>query len=187
MAAGLAASAQPARSARWPAGEPILVWVDSARVPPGAAALVDRALKTWTDAADGRVTLQKAATSDAAKLRIRFISSDTNFGETLPRIDRRTGAIVEAEVAINADAPGDALTQRIVIYLTALHELGHALGLPHNDDFGSIMYRFRAPDDGERYFGNYRQRLHSIQDIGAAPATGLSADDVQALRALYQR
>jgi len=102
-------------------------------------------------------------------------------------VDRRTGLITAADVVINADASGDVMTQQIVVYLTALHELGHALGLPHTDDFADIMYSFRRPDDGERYFSAYRRKLRSIADIGTAPATGLSTADVAALKRLYDR
>jgi len=109
------------------------------------------------------------------------------YGETRPAVDRRTGLIAAADVAINADASGDVMTQQIVVYLTALHELGHALGLPHTDDFSDIMYSFRRPDDGERYFGAYRRKLRSISDIGSASATGLSPADVASLRRLYDR
>ena len=72
-------------------------------------------------------------------------------------------------------------------YLTALHEIGHALGLSHRDDFNSIMYLFRYPTDGERYFGRYRARLRSPNDIGSPSATGLAAEDIEVLRALYDR
>jgi predicted Zn-dependent protease len=98
-----------------------------------------------------------------------------------PQSDR----IEKAEVAVAADAGRDGLERRIIVYLTALHELGHALGLEHTDDITSIMYLFRLPGDGDRFFGTYRQRLKSAEDIGSAIATGLSADDIATLRKLY--
>src|SRR5262249_11320784 len=109
------------------------------------------------------------------------------YGETRPVFDRRTGLIAAADVVINADASGDVMTQQIVVYLTALHELGHALGLTHTDDFADIMYSFRRPDAGERYFGAYRRKLRAMADIGSPSATGLSPADVAALRRLYDR
>jgi len=118
---------------------------------------------------------------------VRFATADGIYGEAAPRIDRTTGFIGSADVLIAGGIPGDALQQRIVIYLTALHELGHALGLPHTAEFDDIMYSFRRPDDGERYFGAYRRRLRSAADIGTDGATGMSPADVAALRALYDR
>lgn len=164
-----------------------MVWLDTRAAPPDAEPLVDRALSTWTGAAAGRVVLRKAASRDAAAVRVRFAQADGVYGETAPRIDRRTGFIGSAEVLIAGDIAGDALQQRIVIYLTALHELGHALGLPHTDEFDDIMYSFRRPDDGARYFGAYRRRLRSSADIGTERAAGLSPADVASLRALYDR
>ena len=171
--------------AHWPNRTVILVWIDPSDAPPGADALVERAMTTWTKAAGGHFTLEKTATRNAALVRVGFVGGDANYGETRPRIDRRTGTIGEADVHINREVAGDALNRRIILYLTALHELGHALGLPHSDDFTTIMYSFRRPDDGERYFRAYRQRLRSIDDIGSAQATGLAPGDLVALRVLY--
>jgi hypothetical protein len=48
------------------------------------------------------------------------------------------------------------------------------------------MYRFRRADDGARYFGAYRRKLRSLDDIGSARATGLDPEDIAALRGLYR-
>ena len=182
------ATLQPAREPpRWSVHSVVAVWMDPSGAPRGADALVGRALATWTRAADGRLTLQRTASRDQALIRVRFAHADGIYGETAPRIDRTTGLIASADVLIAGDVAGDAMGQHIVIYLTALHELGHALGLPHTNAFDDIMYSFRRPDDGERYFGAYRRRLRSDDDIGAEVASGLSAADVSALQTLYRR
>ena len=179
--------AQPPQQPKWPANAVIHVWLDGRSGPSGADALVDRAVATWTAVARGRIVLRTEKSRDAADIRVRFAQADGIYGETAPRIDRATGFIRSAEVLIAGDIAGDAMQQRIVIYLTALHEVGHALGLPHTDAFDDIMYSFRRADDGARYFSAYRRRLRSSGDIGTERATGLSAADIAALQKLYDR
>jgi len=180
------AAAQP--PVRWADGSRILVWVDPADAPPGATGLVDRAVSTWSAALGPLVTLQRANSPANAGIRVRFARSRGEYGETRPRLDPGTSTIRSADVVITTDTGGDdPMTQRIVLYLTALHELGHALGLRHTDNFSDIMYSFRRPDDGDRYFAAYRQRLRSPDDIGSTAATGLSPNDFAAARELYRR
>ena len=185
LTALLLAVASP-HAAHWPAGVTIRVWVDPAHAPMGGDVLVERAMKTWTDAAKGRLRLERTATKEGAGIRVHFFTRDWRYGMTQARPDPRTGLIEEAEVIVAADADGDDLDHRIVIYLTSLHELGHALGLSHTSDFNDIMYLFQQPGDGERFFGGFRRRLRTADDIGTAQASGLSGEDVRALQRLYE-
>jgi hypothetical protein len=180
-------SAATVDAAHWPRGIAIKVWVDPAGAPKGGDALVERAMKTWTEAADGRFKLERVASKEAAGIRVHFFTRDWRYGMTQARPDPGTGLIAEAEVVVAADADGDGLDQQIVVYLTALHELGHALGMVHTAEITDIMYLFRLPGDGEQFFGTYRRRLRNADDIGSSRATGLSADDVRVLKALYDR
>ena len=194
VAALIAAQAPPA-ARHWAKGQTIRVWIDTVDSPPNGETLVERAMRTWTRAAEGRFTLEGQRRSGGrgpgvmrdAAVRVRFMAADYRYGVTAPRVDPQTGLIVRAEVAVAADAGRTPLERSIIVYLTALHELGHALGLEHTTDINTIMYLFRQPGDGDRFFGAYAQRAHSLDDIGSERATGLSPDDVTALRTLYDR
>ena len=186
LALAIAAPAQ--MPVRWATGATISVWIDQATAPAGASVLVERAVVTWATVLGKSVTLRRTDARQDAVVRVRFAGSRGLFGEARPQLDPATGAIVSADVVIATDTGGDdPTTQRIVLYLTALHELGHALGLRHTDNFADIMYSFRRPDDGERYFAAYRQRLKSAAEIGSPAATGLSPNDRAAVRELYGR
>lgn len=182
---GTHAGLQRRAATRWEKGAVILVLINSNGAPAGAETLVERAMTTWTEAAEGRFTLRKTTTSDGASVRVQFVSGNAIYGEARPRVGP-TGDIISADVRINGDVSGDTMDRRIILYLTALHELGHVIGLPHTDEFSDIMYSFRRPDDGARYFGAYRRRLRNSDDVGSARATGLSPGDLAALQMLYK-
>ena len=171
--------------AHWAVHATIPVFIDRRNLPPQGDQLVEKAMKTWTTASSGAFTLQRTFVAGDAGIRIYFNGAGGNYGETRPHINN--GLIDAAEVNIAADAPIDVdpITRGIIVYLTALHELGHALGLEHTRNFDDIMYLFRQPGDGPRYFGNYRRLLQTADDIGTARATGLSMNDVKALTDLY--
>jgi hypothetical protein len=189
LAAALACAALTVhvQASHWAQGATIHVWIDPQRAPIGGDQLVERAMATWTAAANGLFRLERRPGREGADIRVHFFTRDWRYGMTDARPDPRSGLLTSAEVVVAGDADGDALDQQIVIYLTALHELGHALGLSHTADITHIMYLFRQPGDGERFFGSYRRRLRSADDIGSERATGLSPDDVRNLRALYER
>jgi hypothetical protein len=71
---------QPERLPRWSAHARIAVWLEPRAAPAGAGVLVDRALATWTLAADGRFVLERSASRDAAAVRVRFAEADGIYG-----------------------------------------------------------------------------------------------------------
>jgi hypothetical protein len=186
LATGFAGAGTAQISGRWPPGARIAVWIAEPTERPGDAELVERAMRVWTEAADGKFILARVTDRQAARLRVHFASSGALLGEASPVTDRRTGFITEADIAFASNINGDLLDQQIVIYMTALHELGHALGLRHTAAFEDIMYFFRRPEDPVEYFGAFRRTLESAADIGRPPATGLSEGDLAALRSLYR-
>lgn len=184
-AAALAASPRDAERPRWDVGQAIPLWVEHVKVPEDHVEMVRRAARTWSRASAGALRFADVGEFPNSGIRVRFVRDDENFGEAVPYVDRGKGRIVRGDVVLLMDPPGDRLRKQLVVYLSALHEFGHALGLAHVDEFGDVMYPFRSPADAERFFLGYRRTLRSSQDIGSAAASGLTPRDVAALRALY--
>jgi hypothetical protein len=150
------------------------------------------ALEAWQRHAGGALRFEPAPESDAL-IRVYWVGpSDGQYGEMRPlRMGGRNGA----EVFIRPDMDGlgpdiadrtrrDVLMREAIVYLTCLHELGHALGMAHTSDFRDIMYFFGYGGDIVAYFERYRRQLGSRADI--ASASGLSQGDIGRLRALYE-
>lgn len=151
------------------------------------------ALEAWARASGGVLRFAASAERDAL-IRVNWVAAaDGQYGEMRPlRVNGRRGAVVYVRPdtdglgpVIAGRARADDLLRDTIVYLTCLHELGHALGLSHTAAYADIMYAFPFGGDIPMYFGRYRQRLSARADI--ATESGLSADDVARIRALYPR
>jgi hypothetical protein len=176
--------------------EPITYFIDDGTGVPGYRQsdreLAKLALHAWSRESGGKLKFTEAKASDGALIRFRWISPDGNlYGETQRvQVNGRPGAIVYVmpQVSVQGEplasrAVQDNLLRDTVVYLTCVHELGHAVGLPHTSRFADIMYFFGYGGNILDYFMRYRTRLQSRADI--AKYSGLSADDVALLRKLY--
>ncbi|MEP7353337.1 MAG: matrixin family metalloprotease [Acidobacteriota bacterium] len=155
--------------------------------------LAEWAVQAWQKAAGGKLHLEKSATSARANIRIHWATAeDGQYGETRPFYD---GSIKGAEVYVRPDlsamgpeiadvARKDELLRDAIVYLTCLHETGHALGLQHTADFPDIMYSFQFGGDIPEYFNRYRRQLKSRKDI--ADHTGISPQDQARLLKVIQ-
>ena len=125
------------------------------------------AMEAWQAASAGHLKLER--TTDREKAHIRVIWSGGRsglYGEARPiLVDGVRGA--EVYVLPMADASGsrDVLLRDAIVYLTCLHETGHALGLSHTAEFADIMYSFQYGGNIPEYFGRYRRQLMSRADI----------------------
>jgi hypothetical protein len=153
--------------------------------------LAQWAFDAWARSAPTRLQLQPA-TESSALVRVYWAGPNNGqFGEMRPlMVEGRRGAAVYIRPDLDAlgetiarRASADFLLRESIVYLTCLHELGHALGLSHTARFDDIMYYFGYGGDIAEFFGRYRRQLRSRSDIARIP--GLSDADIKRLRALY--
>ena len=150
------------------------------------------ALKAWERSIGGTIRFEAVEREADSLVRVRWVpASAGQYGEMRPLlIGGRRGAEVFIRPDTSALGPdisrqagADPLLRDAIVYMTCLHELGHALGLAHTADFADIMYFFGYGGDIPRFFGRYRDLLRSRTDISSH--TGLSTADVNRVRALY--
>jgi hypothetical protein len=139
------------------------------------------ALEAWQRESAGAIVLKKSATEEHARLRLHWASGTSSlYGETEPvMVDGKRGGIIYVLPSTGA-AGGDPLLRDAIVYLTCLHESGHALGLAHTRAFADIMYSFQYGGDITAYFQRYRVLLKTRADISAH--SGISDADRVALR-----
>ena len=134
------------------------------------------AFEAWQRASGGELEFTRVKDREHARIRLYWASAEQGmYGETRPMaFEGHLGAEVyvrPSPLPVN----GDLLLRDAIVYLTCLHESGHALGLPHTRAFEDIMYSFQYGGDFNEYFGRYRRKLDTRADIAKNP--GMSAAD----------
>lgn len=134
---------------------------------PGDPELGRWALEAWQRESGGMIVLKKSTTEEHARFRLHWANGTSNlYGETQPMlVEGKRGANIYVLPSV---APGaDPLLRDAIVYLTCLHESGHAFGLAHTRAFADIMYSFQYGGDITAYFGRYRVLLKTRADIAA--------------------
>ena len=150
------------------------------------------ALDAWSRESGGKLKFVETQKEAEARIVINWVSAREGlFGETRHiSVAGKNGAevfvIPDVDMlgaSLAARAQRDRLLRDTIVYLTCVHELGHAVGLGHTSAFTDIMYSFGYGGDIVDYFMRYRDKLKVREDIRRV--SGLSASDSSALRKAY--
>jgi hypothetical protein len=152
------------------------------------------AFEAWQRESNGLLVFKPSLNEEQARIRIHWAGGASSlYGETQRiEVNGKPGAnifvlpdIRELGPDILAAGRTDPLFREAIVYLTCLHESGHAIGLAHTRNFADIMYSFQFGGDIVEYFKRYRRLLKSRVDI--REHSGISESDRETVRHLPQQ
>lgn len=161
----------------------LLYWVE----PHPEAPLAHEAMQHWAKASEGKLIVKAVEKEEEAELRFRWLNPQYRglYGSSIAKIVK--GKLVH-DLVINgtmANEERDPLLSATILFLTCVHESGHALGLQHTRDFADIMYSFEFGGDLAEYFGRFRRQLKSRADF--SKFSPVAKGDAGQLRAILDK
>ena len=156
---------------RWDRTKPIRVYVDPANTTIENTNEVKQAVKQWAKALKGTADVILVYSKQSADIVVVFsrktfeiTKTHHTLGTTLPQYTSNR-LLRLSKVELSTMSPSGKVYSPVFIYNTALHELGHALGIwGHSQNKSDIMYAYADE--------NYRRSL--------------SARDIRTIKLLYQ-
>ncbi len=177
--------------------DPIAYFIDPITTRAGFRAtdvdLAEWALRAWERELVGKISFESTPDPTIARIRMGWAASLMGrFGEMQPMlVHGRRGAAIRVRSPDHHIAhffgrhhARDPLFRDVVIYLSCLHELGHALGLSHSERFGDVMFDFQTRERATEFFQQHRDALSTRDEI--RQQAGLSPNDIHRVRTLYR-
>lgn len=150
--------------ARWKTGSPVSVYIDRPHSirghQPHFEQLVLNALRAWEQASGGAVKFVQVSDRRRANIRCAFVDNprvlDSPIKEGETRTTCRLDGLRNADIKIlTIDRRTGQPQSDHEIHATALHELGHALGIAgHSPDYRDIMFFSGGGSDEMRSLSN---------------------------------
>lgn len=154
------------------------------------ADLAQWAMEAWAKGSDGSLRIERVNQPEQADIVFRWVNPRRNglYGQSTAVL--REGKTV-SEIIVNpsfdslgpdmaAAVAKDPLYGEVILFLTCVHEAGHALGPVHTRDYADIMYSFEFGGDFVAYFQRFRGKLNSREDI--RKISPLSTGDIRQIK-----
>jgi hypothetical protein len=132
-------------------------------------------VRSLAEGLGGALEFTRVKDREHARIRLYWASAEQGmYGETRPMAFEGPSGRGGLCAAVSAARNGDRLLRDAIVYLTCLHESGHALGLAHTAVFDDIMYSFQYGGDIQRVLrplskeaGNARRHREEFGDVAA--------------------